>query len=54
MDVFRKAGKKGGLTTSKRGNKFYKKIGRKGSKMRWGKKKATLVVVSKSGDGLEK
>lgn len=40
---FKENGKKGGLKTAERGKEFYSKIGKKGMKKRWGKRR-------KSGD----
>lgn len=37
-EFFQKAGKKGGISTSKKGKEFYKKIGSMGGKTRWAKK----------------
>lgn len=43
-DVFVKSGKKGGLSTAKRGENFYKEIGALGAMSRWGEKKEEEVV----------
>ncbi len=53
-DIFVKAGKRGGITTAKRGKGFYRDIGLKGSKIRWENKKTSDEAIPKSGDGLEK
>lgn len=35
LDVFRNSGKKGGLSTAKRGRNFYVEIGKLGNLKRW-------------------
>lgn len=39
-EFLRQNGRKGGLKTAKRGREFYSRIGKKGMKKRWGKRRA--------------
>ncbi len=54
IEFFIEAGKRGGLTTAKRGKDFYKEIGAKGGKTRWAKKKAPVTETDELLIGLEK
>jgi hypothetical protein len=57
VEFFQEAGRKGGISTAKRGRDFYKKIGALGAKTRWGENKSSVnnpvtLVVSPEDDPL--